>query len=126
MASLEVVLGVAAAVVLLGVLAVRASVRLGLPSLLLYLGIGILLGESVLGVQFSDAGLTEAAARRRAGRGTGTPTSCARRLEPDRQCALERPLYIAVSPTCTLPVIGCQAGTGRRRPDPAPPRVAAA
>jgi potassium/hydrogen antiporter len=59
MASLEVVLGVVAAVVLLGVLAVRASVRLGLPSLLIYLGIGILLGESVLGVQFSDARLTE-------------------------------------------------------------------
>jgi cell volume regulation protein A len=61
MASLEVLLGVAAAVVLLGVLAVRASVRLGLPSLLLYLGIGILLGESVLGIRFSDAALTEAA-----------------------------------------------------------------
>ena len=60
MASLEVLLGVAAAVVLLGVLAVRVSVRLGLPSLLLYLGIGILLGESVLGIRFSDAGLTEA------------------------------------------------------------------
>jgi cell volume regulation protein A len=61
MASLEVLLGAGAAVVLLGVLAVRASVRLGLPSLLLYLAIGILLGESVLGIQFSDAGLTEAA-----------------------------------------------------------------
>ncbi|MDF3048618.1 MAG: sodium/hydrogen exchanger [Pseudonocardia sp.] len=61
MASLEVLIGAAAAVVLLGVLAVRASVRLGLPSLLLYLAIGILLGESVLGIQFSDAGLTEAA-----------------------------------------------------------------
>jgi cell volume regulation protein A len=48
-------------VVLLGVLAVRISVRLGLPSLLLYLAIGILLGESVLGIQFSDAGVTEAA-----------------------------------------------------------------
>jgi potassium/hydrogen antiporter len=59
MASLEVLLGVVAAVVLLGVLAVRASVRLGLPSLLLYLGIGILLGESVLGFEFSDAPLTE-------------------------------------------------------------------
>ncbi|GAA1301088.1 potassium/proton antiporter [Pseudonocardia xinjiangensis] len=59
MASLEVVLGVVAAVVLLGVLAVRASVRLGLPSLLIYLAIGILLGESVLGVQFNDAPLTE-------------------------------------------------------------------
>jgi cell volume regulation protein A len=59
MASLEVLLGVVAAVVLLGVLAVRASVRLGLPSLLLYLGIGILLGESVLGLEFSNAPLTE-------------------------------------------------------------------
>ncbi len=59
MASLEVLLGVAAAVVLVGVLAVRVSVRLGLPSLLLYLGIGLLLGESVLGIQFSDADLTE-------------------------------------------------------------------
>jgi cell volume regulation protein A len=61
MASLEVLLGVAAAVVLLGVLAVRVSVRLGLPSLLVYLGIGIVLGESALGIPFDDAGLTEAA-----------------------------------------------------------------
>ncbi len=40
MASLEILLGVVAGVVLIGVLAVRVSVRLGLPSLLLYLGIG--------------------------------------------------------------------------------------
>jgi cell volume regulation protein A len=59
MPSLEVLLGIAAAVVLLGVVAVRLSVRLGLPSLLLYLGIGIVLGESVLGIQFSNAPLTE-------------------------------------------------------------------
>ena len=59
MASLESLLGVVAAVVLIGVLAVRVSVRLGLPSLLLYLGIGLLLGESVVGIQFSDAALTE-------------------------------------------------------------------
>jgi potassium/hydrogen antiporter len=59
MASLEMALGIAAAVVLLGVFAVRVSVRLGLPSLLLYLAIGILFGESVLGIQFSDARLTE-------------------------------------------------------------------
>ena len=59
MPSLEVLLGIAAAVVLLGVVAVRLSVRLGLPSLLLYLGIGIILGESVLGIQFSNAPLTE-------------------------------------------------------------------
>ncbi len=58
MPSLEILLGIGAAVVLLGVLAVRVSVRLGLPSLLLYLGIGIVLGESVLGIPFSDAHLT--------------------------------------------------------------------
>src|SRR5690242_16075029 len=57
--SLETLLGVGAAVVLLSVVAVRASVRLGLPSLLLYLGIGVLLGEAVLGVRFSDTELTE-------------------------------------------------------------------
>ncbi len=56
---LEVVLGVGAVVVLLAVLAVRVSVRVGLPSLLLYLGIGVLIGEAVLGVQFSDAELTQ-------------------------------------------------------------------
>ncbi|WP_214406474.1 potassium/proton antiporter [Pseudonocardia lacus] len=60
MASLEVLLGAVAGVVLLGVLAVRVSVRLGLPSLLIYLGMGVLLGESVLGIPFSDAALTEA------------------------------------------------------------------
>ncbi len=59
MNSLELWLGVVSAVVLVGVVAVRASVRLGLPSLLLYLGIGMLLGESVLGVQFDDTALTE-------------------------------------------------------------------
>jgi cell volume regulation protein A len=59
MPSLELLLGIAAGVVLVGVVAVRVSVRLGLPSLLLYLGIGIVLGESVLGIEFSDAALTE-------------------------------------------------------------------
>ncbi len=57
--GLELILGIVAAVVLLGVLAVRVSVRVGLPSLVLYLGIGVLLGESVAGIQFSDARLTE-------------------------------------------------------------------
>jgi len=59
MPDLEVLLGAVAAIVLVGVLAVRVSVRVGLPSLLLYLGIGVVLGESVLGIQFSDAPLTE-------------------------------------------------------------------
>ena len=59
MPSLELLLGTAAGVVLVGVVAVRVSVRLGLPSLLLYLGIGIVLGESVVGIEFNDAALTE-------------------------------------------------------------------
>lgn len=59
MPDLEILLGAVAAIVLVGVLAVRVSVRVGLPSLLLYLGIGLLLGESVIGIQFSDAALTE-------------------------------------------------------------------
>ena len=45
MPSLELLLGIAAGVVLVGVVAVRVSVRLGLPSLLLYLGIGMVLGR---------------------------------------------------------------------------------
>jgi cell volume regulation protein A len=56
----EVALGAGAAVLLLAVLAVRVSIRLGLPSLLLYLAIGLLIGESGVGVQFSDAPLTAA------------------------------------------------------------------
>ena len=59
MPDLEVLLGAVAAIVLVGVLAVRISVRVGLPSLLLYLAIGVLLGESVIGIEFSDAPLTE-------------------------------------------------------------------
>ena len=43
---------------LLAVLAVRLSTRLGLPSLLVYLAIGLLIGEAGLGIQFSDAPLT--------------------------------------------------------------------
>ena len=53
------VLGIGAAVLLISVIAVRVSIRLGLPSLLLYLGIGVVLGESVLGIKFDDADLTQ-------------------------------------------------------------------
>ena len=56
---LELVGLAAAAVVLLGVLAVRVSSRLGLPSLLLYLGIGVAIGESGLGLRFDDAALSQ-------------------------------------------------------------------
>jgi cell volume regulation protein A len=56
--GVEFALGAGAAVLLLAVLAVRLSTRLGLPSLLVYLAIGLLIGEAGLGIQFSDAPLT--------------------------------------------------------------------
>ncbi|GAA0803652.1 K+/H+ antiporter [Spirilliplanes yamanashiensis] len=43
---------------LVAVAAVRLSTRIGLPSLLVYLLLGVLVGEDGLGVQFSDAELT--------------------------------------------------------------------
>ena len=55
--QLDTVLLVGAAVLLAAIVAVRVSVGVGLPSLLLYLGIGIVLGEAVLGIEFSDADL---------------------------------------------------------------------
>lgn len=58
-AGLAGVLGISALVLLVAVLAVRVTVRLGLPSLLLYLGIGVALGESGLGIHFNNAALTQ-------------------------------------------------------------------
>ena len=46
-----------ASVLLVAVAAVRLTSRTGLPSLLLYLGLGVLLGDHGLGVHFDDAGL---------------------------------------------------------------------
>lgn len=51
---------VGSVVLLLAVIAVRVSVRVGFPSLLLYLGIGLLIGESGLGIRFEDADLAHA------------------------------------------------------------------
>jgi len=56
--QIDVLLLVGAAVLLAAILAVRVSVRAGLPSLLVYLGIGFLLGES--GIAFDDADLAYA------------------------------------------------------------------
>jgi potassium/hydrogen antiporter len=58
--QLDVFLLVGSAVTLLAILAVRASTRAGLPSLLVYLLMGVLLGESGLGIQFEDAELAHA------------------------------------------------------------------
>jgi potassium/hydrogen antiporter len=53
--QLDLVLLVAASVLLVAILAVRLSVGLGLPTLLAYLAIGVLLGESGAGIQFENA-----------------------------------------------------------------------
>ncbi len=60
MDQLPIVLGTGGAVLLAAVLAVRVSIRLGLPSLLLYLGIGVLLGEAGFGIRYDNPELTQA------------------------------------------------------------------
>jgi len=56
--GMDLALLIGAAVLLVGVGAVRFSSRLGLPSLLFYLALGVAIGESGLGIQFEDADLT--------------------------------------------------------------------
>ena len=46
-------------VLLVSLAAARAAARIGLPSLLLFLALGVLLGEDVLGVQFDDVQLAQ-------------------------------------------------------------------
>ncbi|MCM4081496.1 potassium/proton antiporter [Paractinoplanes hotanensis] len=56
--GLDYALLIGSAVLLVAVAAVRVSTRVGLPSLLVYLAIGILIGEAGLGIRFDDAELT--------------------------------------------------------------------
>jgi len=56
--TVVVALAVGAVVVLVAAVALRLADRLGLPSLLLYLALGVALGESGLGINFSDYSLT--------------------------------------------------------------------
>ena len=58
--TLDQVLLVGAGVLLLAILAVRLSVGVGLPSLLVYLLMGVALGESGIGFAFDDAELAHA------------------------------------------------------------------
>ena len=46
-------------VLIASIVATRVASRVGLPSLLLFLGVGVVLGESVLGLQFDDAQLAQ-------------------------------------------------------------------
>lgn len=56
--SLNLALLLAAAVLLVAVGAVRLSTRLGVPSLLFYLALGLLIGEAGIGIEFENADLT--------------------------------------------------------------------
>ncbi|GAA4121927.1 potassium/proton antiporter [Nocardioides fonticola] len=58
--QLDQVVLVGAAVTLAAVLAVRLTARAGLPSLLLYLLMGVALGESGIGIRFDDAEVAHA------------------------------------------------------------------
>ena len=58
--SLDTFLLIGSGVLILAVLAVRLSVTAGLPSLLVYLFLGLLLGSSGLGIEFADAELAHA------------------------------------------------------------------
>ncbi len=58
--QLDRVLLIGAAVLLVAIAAVRLASRTGLPSLLLYVGLGVLLGEDVVGIQFNNAELAQA------------------------------------------------------------------
>lgn len=58
--QLDRVLLLASAVLLVAILAVRLSVVAGVPSLLLYLSLGVLLGQDGLGIRFDDPHLAEA------------------------------------------------------------------
>ena len=57
--QLYVVLLAGAVVVLISVAAARVATRVGLPSLLLFLGLGVVLGEDVIGMRFDDAQLAQ-------------------------------------------------------------------
>ncbi|KGN30221.1 potassium transporter CPA [Knoellia sinensis KCTC 19936] len=56
---MSIALLIGAAVLIISIAAVRLSTRSGLPSLLLYLGFGLLLGNRGLGIDFSDEELTQ-------------------------------------------------------------------
>jgi potassium/hydrogen antiporter len=60
MIHIDAILLGSAVVVIAAIIAARIGARVGLPSLLLFLGLGMLLGESGLGIQFEDADLAQA------------------------------------------------------------------
>lgn len=59
-ADLNVVLLIGAVVVIAAIVAARLAHSAGLPGLLVFLGLGLVLGESGIGIRFDDAALAEA------------------------------------------------------------------
>ncbi len=60
MIDIDAILLVGAVVLIAAIIAARVGARVGLPSLLLFLVLGMVMGESGLGVQFEDAQLARA------------------------------------------------------------------
>jgi cell volume regulation protein A len=60
MVDLDVILLIGSAVLIAAIFAARLGTKLGLPALLLFLGIGMLLGDSVIGIQFSSPDVANA------------------------------------------------------------------
>ena len=58
--ALDLIVLVGSAVTILAILAVRVSSRAGLPSLLIYLAMGVVLGEAGFGVDFENAAVAQA------------------------------------------------------------------
>ena len=58
-ADLNVVILAVTGLLLVAVAAVRLSTRAGLPTLLIYLGLGLVIGEAGLGIRFDNAELTQ-------------------------------------------------------------------
>ena len=58
--ALDLFVLVGSAVTILAILAVRVSSRAGLPSLLIYLAMGVVLGEAGVGIEFENAAVAQA------------------------------------------------------------------
>ena len=60
MIDLDLILLMGSVVVIVAIVAARIGSRVGLPSLLLFLGLGMVMGDSGLGMQFNDADMARA------------------------------------------------------------------
>jgi potassium/hydrogen antiporter len=60
MMDIDVILLVGAVVLIAAIIAARIGARVGLPSLLLFLGLGLLMGDSGIGIPFDNADLAQA------------------------------------------------------------------